>query len=87
MEDQKPEELKPQGEKDIQALTPEQIKGMDPMVRSTMCTEAINEVLRDFNCTFNPIAHITNHGNSIQVKVIPMAYPVMPEPMDPLHVQ
>jgi hypothetical protein len=87
MENQKPEEPQPQGEKEVHELTPAEIKGMDPMVRSTMCTEAINEVMRDFNCAFNPIAHLSNHGVNIQVKVIPMAYPVMPEPIDPLHIQ
>ena len=86
MGDQKPGEVKPQGEQEVKELTPEEIKGMDPMARSAMCTEAVNEVMRDFNCIFNPITHITNQGINIQVKIIPLAYPIMAEPMDPLLI-
>ena len=81
------EEQKTQGEKDIKKLTPEQIKGMDPMVRAALCAEDVNEVMRNFNCVFNPIAHITNQGANIQVKIIPMAYSVVAESIDPIHIQ
>ena len=82
------EEAKPQGEEKqaIPELTPEQIRALDPAARATLCSESINEILHDFHCVFNPVAHISNLGTNIQVRVVAMAYPVMPEVINPLQI-
>lgn len=76
-----PEEKKEQPVPEV--LTPEKIKTLNGDVRANLCAAAINEVLKTFNCIFNPILKLDNQGHHIEVKTVGMAYEHIPTAVHP----
>lgn len=72
MSEEKPEEKK-------EGLSEDEIQLLESHTRETMCTVGINEVLKKYNCIFNPICHISNQGYHLEVRVIALAYTIGPD--------
>lgn len=58
----------------LEDLTPEKIKTLDGNIRAQLCAAEINEVLKKYNCIFNPILKLDNQGYHMDVKTVGMAY-------------
>jgi hypothetical protein len=70
-------EEKPQGEK--MGLSEDEIHLLESHARETMCADSVNEILKKYNCIFNPVCHISNSGSHVEIKVIALAYSVGPD--------
>ena len=55
-------------------LTEEDIKKLDGNTRATLCMNELNVILNKYNCVYNPVLTLSNHGHQIDVHVIGLAY-------------
>jgi hypothetical protein len=55
-------------------LSDDEIMFLDTHAREAQCAAEVNEVLKKFNCAYNPVAHISNSGSYVEVRVVALAY-------------
>lgn len=61
-------------EKKVGGLSDEEIMLLDTTARASACAKHINEVLTQYNCIFNPMAHFSNGGYHLEVNILALAY-------------